>query len=448
MSSSVPSVTSPPWSATTKRLVALAVIVVFFLFARQVDAAPWTGIIISVVLAYLLSPVVTFFEQRLRIVRAFEVRRTLAVVLTWLAVVGVIALGIGLVVPAMSAQLRQFADDLPTLAADTEADLRAVLDRPITIGRTTIVPWQELERTFAGTGEDGERTTLTASLQDAVLSLADPALGLVGGAVTFVFTLFFVLVMLFYLMRDGPLFVEYLVEVVPDSYRGDVRRLLHELGLVWNAYLRGQLLLCLVIGVATYINALILGLPQPLLLAMVAGSLEFIPNLGPAIAQMPALLFALTTDSATIPSLDAGLIYAVVVSLSYIVIQNLEAVFLVPRILGHSLDLHPFVVLVSILIGANLYGVLGVVLAAPTAATLRLLLRYLRGKLLDEETFPAGPGYAATRGGLLRVLIRYFLGRRYPVLAPEGVENSARAVVEDADAALDDAPERSPWLRG
>ena len=95
-------------------------------------------------------------------------------------------------------------------------------------------------------------------------------------------------------------------------------------------------------------------LPQPLLLGLVAGFLEFIPNLGPTLAQIPAVLFALTSSSSTISGLDAGLMYAVVVSLTYIGIQQLEAIFLVPRILGNSLNLHPFVVLVAILIGSNL----------------------------------------------------------------------------------------------
>ena len=104
--------------------------------------------------------------------------------------------------------------------------------------------------------------------------------------------------------------------------------------------MRGQLLLCLAVGTATYIAALILGLPQPLLLGLVAGFLEFIPNLGPTLAQIPAVLFALTSSSSTISGLDAGLMYAVVVSLTYIGIQQLEAIFLVPRILGNSLNLH------------------------------------------------------------------------------------------------------------
>lgn len=449
MTNPVPSVSSPPWSATTKRIAALIALVVVFLIARKVDSAAWTAIVISVVLAYLLSPVVTFFERRLKAIQSYEIRRSLAVVFTWLAVLGLFGLAIGLVIPAMSAQIREFSDQVPDLIADTEEDLRSILDRPITIGNTTYVPWEEIENAFNQTKEeDAESTNVTSSLQDAVLSLADPALGVVGGIVSMVVTLFFVLIMLFYLMRDGPLFVQYIVGVVPESYQGDARRLLHELAIVWNGYLRGQLLLCTAVGVATYIVALILGLPQPLLLAMVAGFFEFIPNIGPTIAQIPALLFALTTDSSTFAGLDAGLPYAVIVSLSYITIQNLEAIFLVPRILGSSLDLHPFVVLVSVLVGAGVAGVLGIVLAAPTVATFRVFLRYLRGKLLDEDAFPARTGAGAQQHGFAYALLRYFLDTRFPVL-PE-VEHAPAVQSDPGDEFASDAdhPSFSGWMSG
>jgi len=426
VSINLPPVTSPPWSVTAKRLIALTVLTLIYLFARQVDAVAWHSIIVTVVLAYLLSPVVTFFERRLKLIPNRETRRSLSVLFTWLMVLSLFGLMIWLVVPATVKQARQFADDLPRLLEDTQNDLKSVLGRPITIGNFTVVPWDELESLFAR--EDAvQEDDVSGTLQSAVLSLADPALGVVGSAVSFLVTTVFVLIMLFYLMRDGPMFVAGLIGAVPESYQGDARRLLHELGLVWSAYLRGQVVLSLIMTVVVYLVSLGLGLPQPLLLGLVAGFLEFIPNLGPALAQIPALLFALTTDSATIPGLDAGIVYAVIVSVAYIIVQNLEAVFLVPRVLGSSLDLHPFAVLVAILIGASLAGVLGVVLAAPSVATVRLFVRYLRVKLLDEEYMPAARPSAAGQHSLVYRLMHYFISRRYPVLPAEHFDESPPA---------------------
>jgi predicted PurR-regulated permease PerM len=422
VSSQLPSVTSPPWGTATKRIIALVAVIAIYLITRQIGRAAWTAIVVALVLSYLLSPIVTFFERRLSWLNGYEARRTLSVLLTWIVVIGVFALFIWLIVPATVVQLRQFAEDLPGMIQNSEQDLQTALSKPINIGSYTLVPWDELQQFFAQKDGQTNQPSLTKTLQDAVLSLANPALGVLGGAVSFLLTVFFVLMMLFYLMRDGPRFVEYAVGGVPESYQGDARLMLHELGLIWNAYLRGQIILCSAIATVTYIAALILGLPQPLVLGLVAGFLEFIPNLGPALAQIPALLFALTTSSTTIPALHAGFLFAIVVSLTYVGIQQLEAIFLVPRIMGQSLDLHPFVVLVAILIGANLVGVLGVILAAPSVATLRLFGRYLRGKLLDEELFATTPAYARRQRGMVYRLIFYFLSKRYPPQSDIGLD--------------------------
>jgi predicted PurR-regulated permease PerM len=397
----------------------MVVVVLVYLFIRQIGRAAWTAITVALVLAYLLSPLVSFFERRLVRVGGRDTRRTLSVFLTWLVVIGVFALFIWLIVPATVVQLREFAEDLPDLLEDSEKDLQAALSKPITIGGYTLVPWDELEQLVSPESDANGQPSLTQTLQDAVLTLANPALGFLGGALSFLFTTFFVLVMLFYLMRDGPDFVAYTLNVIPESYQGDVRLILRELGLIWNAYLRGQIALCGAVALVTYIAALILGLPQPLVLGLIAGFLEFIPNLGPALATIPALAFALTTPSSTIPALEAGLPFAVAVTLTYIAIQQLEAIFLVPRILGHSLDLHPFVVLVAILIGSSMAGLLGVILAAPTVATLRLFGRYLRGKLLDEEMIATESASAGQQRGLAYRLIRYFLSKRFPLAAPD-----------------------------
>ena len=438
MSANLPPVTSPPWGATTKRLVGVGVVVGLILVFRHVAAVTWYAIVVASVLAYLLSPVVTFFERRMTRIQRKETRRTLSVFLSWLVVIGMFALVIGLIVPATVKQLRQLAEDLPNQVAQTQDDLKATLGRPITIGSYTLVPWDELEKMLS---QDNGGPNLSSTLQDWVLSLANPALGFLGGAVSFVITIFFVLTMLFYLMRDGPTFVAYIVGIAPESYQGDMRRLIAELGLIWNAYLRGQVVLCLAMGLVTYLAALALGLPQPLLLGLLAGFLEFIPNLGPTIASIPALLFALTADSGTLPGLHAGFLFALVVALTYVMLQQLEAIFLVPRILGHSLDLHPFVVLVAILIGASLGGLLGIILAAPGAATLRLFLRYLRVKLLDEDVLLGMPGPETRQNGLAYRMLRYFVDRRFP-LAAESTDGPSQ-VIRSVDTARDGTREKS-----
>lgn len=412
-SSRLPTITSPPWSTTTKRIVAVAVAALGLLLVRGIGSTIWIGIILAVVLGYLLSPIVRFVEQRIVVTGARGVRRTVSVFVAWVILIGAFTLIAILIIPALSAQLRGFADELPDLVDSIQADLQAVLSRPIKIGGYTLVPWDELQALLAPPSDDPDRESFAETLRSTLVAMSDSGIDVLSGLVTFVVSFALVLVMVFYLMRDGPRFTEYVLNSTPESYRGDVERLMYELGLIWNAYLRGQLMLGLAVATATYLAALILGLPQPLILGALAGILEFIPNIGPTLAAVPAVFFALLTPSSTIPALDAGLVYAVVVALTYVAIQQLESLILVPRILGSSLDLHPVVVLVAVWIAATAVGLLGIVLAAPMVATIRLGLRYLRGKLLDEEVFPLVAEPASRRTGFAYSLIRYFLNRRF-----------------------------------
>src|SRR5690606_2600198 len=105
----------------------------------------------------------------------------------------------------------------------------------------------------------------------------------------------------------------------------------------------------------------------------------------------PALVLALFTDSLTLPFLPAGVTFALVVAVVYVAIQNFEAVVVVPRVMGGSLNLHPLVIIVGVLAGASLAGALGVILAAPIIASMRVIGQYIYGKLLDKPPFPTAP---------------------------------------------------------
>jgi hypothetical protein len=154
----------------------------------------------------------------------------------------------------------------------------------------------------------------------------------------------------------------------------------------------------------------------------------------------------MTTSSTTIPGLHAGLPFAAVVLVAFMGVHQLEALFLVPRILGRSLDLHPFVVLAAILIGAGLAGILGIVLAAPTVATLRLFGRYLRGKLLDEDVFPPITAYVAQERSVFYRVMRYFWNRRFPEEPAEGYEGR-QVVAPDLVGEPVEPSDVSGWAR-
>jgi HAD superfamily hydrolase (TIGR01509 family) len=165
-------------------------------------------------------------------------------------------------------------------------------------------------------------------------------------------------------------------------------RLAEELSAVWNLFLRGQLVLGIVMGLLVAFAMTVLGVRNALALGLLAGILEFMPGagIGLAIAAVPAVLIALILGSSWLPI--PNLPFAVIVALTYIFLGQLDNTVLLPRIVGRRVSLHPVVVIVGAAVGAQLAGVLGILLAAPTIASARVINNYVWHKLFDQDPFP------------------------------------------------------------
>jgi predicted PurR-regulated permease PerM len=145
-----------------------------------------------------------------------------------------------------------------------------------------------------------------------------------------------------------------------------------------SSYLRGQLILCVLVGVMATISLVILGVDLALLLGTFAGIFELIPILGPYLGAVPAVLIALLKQP----------ILAVWVALSFFAIQQIENLFLVPRIAGNAVRFHPAVVMVIVVVGAEVAGVWGMLLGVPLAAMVRDVSRYLYLRTTDRGATP------------------------------------------------------------
>lgn len=367
-------------------------------FVRLSEVLPIVGM--AVILAYLLSPVVNFIEHRVLLYGRFgkATHRNLAVILTYILIVAVVIIVVLVVVPVLVRQIEDFGRMIPGLIRNVEQGIEQKLSEPLTFNGEPIAlngePFIPLRRLQEATGYQHltqmlqiQDMNLVGTTQTFIGSLTGPAFDFVGGALTAVINTILLFSMMFFLMRDGSMFIDRSVDLLPPLYRGDLRRILYELGRVWHAYLRGQITLAIGMGSVVVIIATLLGLPNPAILGMISGLLEFIPSIGSGLAIFPAALLALTSQSSTIPFLG-GAPFAVVVIIAWAVLQNIEAIILVPRIMGGSLNLHPFVVIVSIIVGATVAGVLGIVLAAPAVASLRIFGQYIYGKLMDKDPFP------------------------------------------------------------
>jgi predicted PurR-regulated permease PerM len=350
------------WTPTSKRLIVVgAVIALYLLLSRIATILP--PLVITLIVAYILSPIADFLASQLRL------NRTLAVALIYLVLIAIIITTPALLIPPLIEQIENFVDELPKLVRE----IGELYERPIVIGDFTL----ELQDVY---------NEATSSIEGLLSSLATQTINILTNIASALFWTLFILFASFYLVKDSAIILQWMDEVTPPNYRHDFRQLRTKIASAWNAFLRGQLILCVVMGLVVGTTMALIGLHNAWLIGVLFGILEFIPNLGPTIASVPTILIAFI-DGSTILNISNGWFAVLVIGVNF-ALQQLENNFLVPRIMGQSLNLHPLVVLIAALIGAQMAGVLGILLAAPVVATLRVLAEYTYYRLLDMPPFP------------------------------------------------------------
>jgi predicted PurR-regulated permease PerM len=333
-------------------------------------------IMFALVLSLVIRPMVDWIDRRYP-----RIPRLLTTLVIYLGLLGgLLAIPIS-ATPGLVRQITTLVNNLPTLIGRIADNTALFLSEPISLfGGRYVIPVNEITveefRQLAG--------NIVTLLGSSATSMSSMISNFATFTVAFLSQTVFVLFLAFWFTKDGKLAGNALVHAAPTGYHEDLHYIISRIGLIWGAFLRGQLTLMLVMGVVVFIVTSILGLPNPVALGVFAGFAELVPIAGPILAAIPAVLLAyFQSDASWIGTLMNPFWFMLIVGGSYWLLQQLENYFLVPRIMGHQLNLHPAVVLVAALAGYQLTGVLGILLAAPTLATLRLFFRFINGKMFD-----------------------------------------------------------------
>lgn len=339
------------WSVETRRWVVLALIIgAVWLVYQELEILP--PIILALLLAYLLNPFVTYLHRRQRI------SRILSVALIYLALIVALIGAAGLLVPILVREVRGLFGQLDQILASVSR-----------------VPFLD------ALGIRIDSASLAEQLRAEFATLASALPRVLIGAASSVLSVVLVLVLSFYLLIDAETIGQGIDGLVPGDYREEWQRIKSEFGRIWSSFLRGQVVLAIIIGAIVTFTLMILGVPNAFFLGLLAGVLEVVPNIGPIIAMIPAVLIALFQGSNNW-AID-NTVFALIVIAAYTVIQQLENHILVPKVIGESVNLPPVVILIGAFAGANLAGVLGIFLAAPVLATARVVGEFVIRKLLE-----------------------------------------------------------------
>lgn len=309
-------------------------------------------VLISTVLAFILNPLVNYFSSK-QIFRGIAIGRGIAVLLAFLCsglVVGVIVTFVFL--PFIH-EFDKFIIDLPAL-------IRRVQDISLKIEERA-----SMMEIPGNVNNLIDQTISSAAAYSA--DLARRILNALLGFATSVVELVVVPVLTYYFLRDWKILKEKTVGLFAVENRNQVRKTIEEMAFVISAYIRGQFLVSVVIGIMVFCGMYLLGVPYPLVLGLLATCTETIPIIGPIVGAIPAIMLAYLTS----PSL------AIKVVIFYLIIHQIENHIVVPNIMGHTIDLHPVIVIISLLIGGQLLGIVGMMIAVPVTAMLRVLIKQL-----------------------------------------------------------------------
>jgi len=247
---------------------------------------------------------------------------------------------------------------------------------------------------FGGVTFDGARLVdqLVASLRDLLQPVFGRTLGIAFELVSSVVSAGFVLVISFYLVKDSAKLRRWIGSLPPEDYQEDAHRLATEINTIWGSFFRGQILLALVVAAGFSVVGTVIGLPFAFAMGILAGLIEFLSSVGHTIWLVTASILAFFLGSTWLP-IPNWLMLVLVIGL-HVVFTQLDLNYLIPRIIGRRLQLHPLVIILGIIAAASVAGVLGIILAAPAIATARILVRYLFANLLDTEPFPEAQAVA------------------------------------------------------
>lgn len=219
-----------------------------------------------------------------------------------------------------------------------------------------------------------------------VMASAGQALGYLTLAARVVFTAMVILVLAFYWTLEGPRIIQSFLLFIPQNQRESISELISAMETKVGSYIAGQGVLCLVIGIMALLAYRLIGLPNALVLALIAGVLEAVPMVGPLLGAIPAALVALSIA-------PEKLVWVIVAT---VVIQQLENSLLVPRVMRKAVGVNPFVTLLALFAFSSLFGIAGALMAIPMAAIIQLLLnRFVFHPSAMEPEVSAGRDYAS-----------------------------------------------------
>jgi predicted PurR-regulated permease PerM len=322
-------------------------------------------LLIAVAVVYLLNPLVSALERR-------GVPRAAGAGIVYVLFLCIMALVISLLVPVVTRQVTQVIVHFPDYLADAQATVRRVAARfgqepDFRLDADQVRQWLSAgeNRQVVTRYLTGLRSVTTSVISGIIIFLLGP-------------------IMAFYLLVDLPRLHRGMMALVPPGRREEIQGLMDQIGQAVGGFFRGQLLVALFVGVASSIGLWIIGLPFWLLVGMVAGVFNLVPLVGPFIGGGLAVVIALVSGQP---------LKAIWAALVLLAVQQIDNHLISPNVMGRTVQLHPVVVMLALLVGASFAGLFGMLVIVPLVAVAKIVFLFIWSKYVHygDELIQGGP---------------------------------------------------------
>ncbi|MDL2280951.1 AI-2E family transporter [Selenomonadales bacterium OttesenSCG-928-I06] len=322
--------------------------IIFFLYLVKASLYPF---IIGALIAYILKPVASFIERK-------GMPPSWAIVLTYSVVFSVIILVGSYALPILINDLEKFGKEIPALTHKSEQLLAKFQ-----------IKYQSYDLPYSlKIAIDNFIISTETLIQRTTANALSGIINIVGHGMWLLITP----ILAFYFLYDRKVIADKLITLVPRKWRARVILLFKDIDKVLGGVIRGQVTVAATVGIIISIGLYFLDVPFPLLIGILAGLLDLIPYFGPFIGAAPAVALALLES----PTL------ALKVILLFVITNQIEGNIIGPKILGEKTGLHPLSVIFFVIAGGELFGVIGMLLAVPTAAISKVILQHFFRALL------------------------------------------------------------------
>ena len=318
-------------------------------------------ILIAGFLFYLLNPLVNLL-MKIK-VKNHQVSRTFAVAIVFLLLIAIIVSALSFLIPNILNQVEQLIQNMPEYIKSFQRFLTKVLQQK------NLPPWiVDLTKDVdinAYTKEIEE--SLSGFAKNFMMSITSSIGSIIGMVTSVTVTIVTVPFMLFYMLKDGHKLVPTVTGIFSEKQANRIGELLEKMSETISKYISGQAIECLFVGTCTAIGYGIVGVPFALLIGIFAGITNMIPYIGPYIGLLPALILALSNSVRQ----------TILVIIVCVVVQQIDGNLIYPNVIGKSLDIHPLTIIIILLVAGNLAGLLGMLLAVPVYAVIKVIVIYI-----------------------------------------------------------------------